>query len=59
MEKIFTSLRAYGEDNDSHKRKNKFCITCGNLVDDQALFDVGGGVSVIESYCDTCAKQVK
>ena len=59
MEKIFTSLRNYTETNDSHKRKNRFCITCGNIATIEALFDVGEGVSVIEKYCGICVKQVR
>ena len=59
MEKIFTSLRAYTTAKDSHKHKNRLCIICANIATTEALFDVGGGVSVIEKYCDTCAKQVK
>jgi hypothetical protein len=58
MEKTFTSLRAYVK-TESHKRKNRFCLTCGNIATTEALFDVGGGVIVIEKYCDTCAKLVK
>lgn len=59
LEKVFTSLRTYAQTKDSRKRKNRFCITCGNIATTEALFDVGGGVSVIEKYCDMCAKQVK
>jgi hypothetical protein len=59
LEKIFTSLRAYNEFEDYHKRKSRFCATCGNVATTEALFDVGGGVTVVEKYCDTCAKQVK
>ncbi|HEY7573139.1 MAG TPA: hypothetical protein VH796_17390 [Nitrososphaeraceae archaeon] len=59
MIKVFTSLRVYTEVKDSHKRKNRFCITCGNIATTEALYDVGEGVELIEKYCDTCAKQLK
>ena len=59
MKKIFTSIRVYAETEVSHKRKSRFCLTCGNVATIEALFDVGDGVTVIEKYCDACAKQVK
>ncbi len=59
MEKVFTSLRTYAQTKDSRKRKNRFCITCGNIATTEALFDVGEGVIVIEKYCNICAKQVR
>jgi hypothetical protein len=59
LEKILTSLRAYSTVKYSHKHKNRFCVTCGNVATMEALFDVGEGVTVIEKYCDICAKQVR
>jgi hypothetical protein len=59
LEKILTSLRAYPTVKYSHKHKNRFCVTCGNVATMEALFDVGEGVIVIEKYCDICAKQVR
>ena len=56
MEKIFSMLRSFSDSSG----KTKFCITCGNKATQEALFTVGGGVMVIEKYCDTCAeKEVK
>ena len=55
MEKIFTSLRSFVD----HNGKTKFCASCGNVATQEALFNVGGGVTLIERYCDTCAKTVK
>lgn len=57
MEKTFTSLRSFTDNN--HNGKIKFCASCGNLATQEALFNVGGGVSVIERYCDVCATKVK
>ena len=54
-EKIFTSLRSFAD----HNGKTKFCASCGNVATQEALFNVGGGVTLIERYCDTCAKTVK
>jgi hypothetical protein len=59
MEKTFTTLRTYKAVENYHKRKGSFCATCGNVATTEALFDVGGGVTLIEKYCDICAKQVK
>ena len=52
MEKIFSMLRSFSDSSG----KTKFCITCGNKATQEALFTVGGGVMVIEKYCDTCAE---
>ena len=57
MEKIFTSLKIYVRE-DHHKGKTKFCATCGHSASVEALFDVGNGVTLIEKYCDRCAKKV-
>lgn len=57
MEKIFTSLRVYVRE-DHHQGKMKFCATCGDLATVEALFDVGNGVTLIEKYCELCAKKV-
>ena len=57
MEKIFTSLRSFTDDH--HTGKAKFCATCGNVATQEAIFDVGGGSTLIEKYCDTCAKKIK
>jgi hypothetical protein len=35
---------------DSHKRKNRLYIICANIATNEALFDVGEGVIVIEKY---------
>ena len=59
MEKILTTLRTYTTAKDSHKRKNRFCVTCGNVDTTEALFNIGEGVTIIEKYCDICAKQVR
>lgn len=55
MEKIFTSLRSFAD----YNGKTKFCASCGNVATQEALFNVGEGVTLIERYCDTCAKTVK
>ncbi|MDP8941838.1 MAG: hypothetical protein M3222_01665 [Thermoproteota archaeon] len=55
MEKIFTSLRSFTTQNG----KTKFCANCANMATQEALFNVGGGVTLIERYCETCAKTIK
>jgi hypothetical protein len=52
MKKIFSSLRPLvGVDG-----KSKFCINCGNVATQEALFKVEGAM-LAEKYCDTCAKK--
>jgi hypothetical protein len=34
------------------------CIICGSAATQEALFDVGNGMSIIERYCDLCIKNV-
>jgi hypothetical protein len=53
MEKVFSTLRSFID----NSGKTKFCITCGSMATQEALFDVGDGVTLIEKYCDTCAKK--
>jgi D-arabinose 1-dehydrogenase-like Zn-dependent alcohol dehydrogenase len=31
----------------------------GDVATQEAIFDVGGGSTLIEKYCDTCAKKIK
>ena len=50
-ERVFTSFRAIINDED----KAKFCVECGKLATQEALFSVGGGVTLIEKYCGLCA----
>jgi len=54
MEKIFSNLRSIV---DNTTGKTKFCITCGGIATQEALFNVGDGVTLIEKYCDTCSKK--
>jgi hypothetical protein len=55
MEKTFTSLRSFTD----HTSKMKFCVRCGKIATQEALFNVGEGITLIEKYCDICAKEVK
>ena len=52
MEKIFSLLRSFVD----VSGKAKFCVTCGNVVTQEALFNVDGAM-LIEKYCDACAKK--
>jgi hypothetical protein len=58
MKKILTSLRTYVVE-DHHEGETKFCATCGDSATVEAFFDVGDGVTLIEKYCDLCAKKVR
>ena len=50
MEKVFTLLRPFVDVGG----KTKFCVNCGNMATQEALYNVDGAV-LIEKYCDTCA----
>ena len=42
-----------------HKGKTKFCAHCGNVATQEALFKVDEDITLMERYCDVCAKNVK
>jgi hypothetical protein len=52
MEKVFSLLRAFVDVGG----KSKFCVNCGNIATQEALFNVDGAI-LIEKYCDTCAEK--
>ena len=51
MEKVFSLLRSFVDAGG----KAKFCVSCGNMATQEALFNVDGA-TLIEKYCDTCAE---
>ena len=51
MQKILKSVNSFTNNN---KDKPKFCVYCGNMATQEAFFDVGDGVIVVEKYCDKC-----
>jgi hypothetical protein len=57
IEKVFVSLRALSKNEQHSNNKTKFCATCASMATQEALFSVEG-VSLIERYCDICAKTV-
>lgn len=50
MAKVFCSLRSF----DDVGKNPKYCVSCGNMATQEALFNVDGAM-LIEKYCDTCA----
>ncbi len=52
MEKKFSSIRAFADVDG----KIKPCVICGNTATQEAIFSVEGA-SIIEKYCDSCAKK--
>ena len=36
--------------------KTKYCVSCGNTATQEAIFAVEGA-TIIEKYCDSCAKK--
>ena len=43
--------------NSSTDRKAKYCSTCGSYATQEAWFDVGEGITIIEKYCNMCAQK--
>jgi hypothetical protein len=41
-----------------HRGEKKFCVDCGNVATQEALFQLDGA-SLIEKYCDICVKKIK
>ena len=56
MAKILLTLKPFVPT--GKEKKLKYCVTCANLATQEAYFDVGGGVIVIEKYCGACAVKV-
>jgi hypothetical protein len=52
-------LRSFEDKPNYPNPKPKFCVTCGITATQEALFNVGDGVILVEKYCDVCAKHVK
>ena len=52
MEKTFSLLRQFVDAG----KKSKFCVNCGSMATQEALFNVDGAM-LIEKYCDSCAKK--
>jgi hypothetical protein len=52
MKKTFSSIRAFVEVDG----KTKYCVSCGNPATQEAIFSVEGA-TMIEKYCDSCAKK--
>jgi hypothetical protein len=50
--KKFSSIRPFVDDDG----KTKFCISCANKATQEVIF-TAEGVSIIEKYCDSCAKK--
>jgi hypothetical protein len=50
--KKFSSIRAFVD----VSGKTKYCISCSNTATQEAIFTVEGA-SIIEKYCDSCAKK--
>ncbi len=50
--KKFSSIRALVDDGG----KTKHCVSCSNTATQEALFTVEGA-TIIEKYCDSCAKK--
>jgi hypothetical protein len=52
MVKVFSLLRKFVD----VSGKPKFCVNCGNMATQEALFNVDGAM-LIEKYCDKCAER--
>ena len=52
MKKKFSSMRALADVGGNTKP----CVICGNTATQEAIFIVEGA-TIIEKYCDSCAKK--
>ena len=52
MEKNFSLIRAFVDSGG----KTKHCVSCGNTATQEAIFTVEGA-TILEKYCDSCAKK--
>ena len=59
MYKKFIRLRAFEDNPNYPNSKPKTCVTCGTTATQEAIFDVGDRVILVEKYCDTCVKNMK
>ena len=59
MNKKFIRLRAFEDKPSYPNSKPKICVTCGGRATQEALFDVGNGIILVEKYCDTCVENTK
>ena len=50
--KKFSSIRAFVDVG----RKTRYCVSCANTATQEAIFTVDGA-TIIEKYCDSCAKK--
>jgi hypothetical protein len=50
MEETFSLLRPFVDVSGN----SKFCVDCGNMATQEALFSVDGATN-IETYCDKCS----
>jgi len=58
MYKKLIRLRAFEDKPNYPNSKPKVCVTCGIKASQEALFDVGDGIILIEKYCDRCVKNM-
>lgn len=59
MYKKFIRLRTFEDKPSYPNSKPKICVTCGIKATQEALFDVGEGIVLVEKYCDKCVKNTK
>ena len=52
MKRNFSSIRAFV----GVGGKTTHCVSCGNTATQEAIFNVEGA-SIVEKYCDSCAKK--
>ena len=45
------------EKDEKNKARSYFCIGCGSIATQTALFKIEGA-TIVERYCDRCAKSV-
>lgn len=50
--KKFSSIRAYVD----VSGKSKYCVSCSNTATQEVIF-TADGATILEKYCDSCAKK--
>jgi hypothetical protein len=52
MKKNFSSIRAFVD----ASGKTKYCVSCSNTATQEVIF-TADGATILEKYCDSCAKK--
>lgn len=54
MNKQFLSVRSLASKPIGSPGKQKMCRSCDKPATQEAIFDAGDGISILERYCESC-----